>query len=415
MFGQKGAVKSGTQEIINGKASPYPEFLDRIGWDGEADWIMIEDHIISDIEEENRAPVVSGAHMKCSLAKAPESCMTVYAAGESFEERAGGAALKATDIAFDQGELGECRKYRLPQMNQCVPHILDGCWQACCKDEITGEESVIMSSYLLCERRRDAVGILTLVDDGQVPEEVEEEMEEEIVEETEEETEDEEIVDLKIVIYELAEQGGLDAVMEYLDTYCTEDINTFLYMIEQRESTGNSRAINGSFIGRYQMGPKAFLDIGWLHTNEYNSWTKEAKSFGISSLDDFLNSPDAQKVAMILYLRREYMTVLNFEEELQAINEDIEMVGVVFNGPVRKEDGTKENQNVEVTLSGLMAAVHLVGIGSVEDEYKDYAERGDTKWTESDNNETYATEYMYEFGGYDITKLLGYVRNKENV
>lgn len=163
------------------------------------------------------------------------------------------------------------------------------------------------------------------------------------------------------------------------------------------------------------MGPKAFLDIGWLHTNEYNSWTKEAKSFGISSLDDFLNSPDAQKVAMILYLRREYMTVLNFEEELQAINEDIEMVGVVFNGPVRKEDGTKENQNVEVTLSGLMAAVHLVGIGSVEDEYKDYAERGDTKWTESDNNETYATEYMYEFGGYDITKLLGYVRNKENV
>lgn len=183
MFGQKGAVKSGTQEIINGKASPYPEFLDRIGWDGEADWIMIEDHIISDIEEENRAPVVSGAHMKCSLAKAPESCMTVYAAGESFEERAGGAALKATDIAFDQGELGECRKYRLPQMNQCVPHILDGCWQACCKDEITGEESVIMSSYLLCERRRDAVGILTLVDDGQVPEEVEEE----IVEETEDE------------------------------------------------------------------------------------------------------------------------------------------------------------------------------------------------------------------------------------
>lgn len=88
----------------------------------------------------------------------------------------------------------------------------------------------------------------------------------------------------------------------------------------------------------------------------------------------------------------------------------LNMVGTSIEGYVTV-DGKLEKREVEVTLSGLLAASHLVGIGNI---YKAY--RNETSWLGlMDGKGTYATDYMYQFANYDIKKILGYISNDDEV
>jgi len=214
-----------------------------------------------------------------------------------------------------------------------------------------------------------------------------------------------EIDDLKAEIYRRVKgDGGIEAVQVYLDGYYTEDLKEYLAAIGMRESTGNYQAQSGSHIGLYQLGIDAFIDIEWLKpesgTYEGN-WTETASWFGVDSVQSFKDNETAQHVAMALYLRVEYMNLCN--------NGTINLVG----NPIvdKRTEGGNETTEITVTLSGLLAASHLVGIGTVKDAYES------NNWSEAmDGNGTYATEYMEEFGGCDDVKLLiGYVKNAEEV
>ncbi len=62
-------------------------------------------------------------------------------------------------------------------------------------------------------------------------------------------------------------------------------------------------------LGRYQITPKAFRDIGWQ--DEYGNWTDKAKAQGVASEADFLNKAEAQEAAFGDYMKRN-------DEQLQA-------------------------------------------------------------------------------------------------
>jgi len=217
-----------------------------------------------------------------------------------------------------------------------------------------------------------------------------------------------EIDDLKAEIYRRVEEGGLEAVQAYLDEYYTDEIKEYLAAIGMREASGNYQAESkyGTYIGLYQLGPNAFRSIEWLESGldyEYTDWTEAAGLFGVDSVQSFKESETAQHVAMALYLRVEYMTLKN--------EGPLNLVGTTIEGKVKTENGEYETRDITVTLSGLLAASHLVGTGDVKIAY----ESGD--WSEAiDRNGTYATEYMYEFSGCDDVKmLLGYISNSEEV
>ena len=62
-------------------------------------------------------------------------------------------------------------------------------------------------------------------------------------------------------------------------------------------------------LGRYQITPRAFEDIGWQ--DRYGNWTDKAKAQGVASEADFLNKPEAQEAALGAYFKRN-------DEQLQA-------------------------------------------------------------------------------------------------
>ena len=118
-------------------------------------------------------------------------------------------------------------------------------------------------------------------------------------------------------------------------------------------------------------------------------WSETAHIYGIYSDEDYLNSPIAQEVAMVLILRRNYLYVLN--------NNQDEYIGqqIVW------KNAMGESQEVTVTLSGLLAASHLVGNRKLNRGFT-----GELDWSEVvDGNETPALVYMDTMGGLNLDIL----------
>lgn len=59
----------------------------------------------------------------------------------------------------------------------------------------------------------------------------------------------------------------------------------------------------------------------------------------------------------------------------------------------------------------MLAGAHLVGANDIIKEFDNHGNWLDLR----DGNGTYATEYIDEFGGYNIDKILGYTRNDNEV
>lgn len=163
------------------------------------------------------------------------------------------------------------------------------------------------------------------------------------------------------------------------------DVDDFYNALAQRESSGNPSAENSyGYLGLYQMGEPAMMDAQWYdETSPYETsandwigaWLTRAQNNGVYSKNDYLSRPSAQDVAVRQYHDRVavYISALDL----------LRFEGDVVNG-------------VEITRSGLLAACHLLGCGTVED-YLEAPGSG----TPADAYGTTIEEYLSLFANYE--------------
>ena len=159
----------------------------------------------------------------------------------------------------------------------------------------------------------------------------------------------------------------------------------FLNDLGARESGGNYKAFNKyGYAGKYQMGEPALIDAGYYkkQSGKYNNdWQGLfTGKDGVYSIQDFLNHPEAQEKAQIIYKKRQwgYMKAVGAHK----------FVGKSINGFV-------------ITPSGLLAAAHLKGAGSVIKYLQ-----SDGKIIEKDGFGTSIESYLKKFAGYDVKELI---------
>ena len=149
-----------------------------------------------------------------------------------------------------------------------------------------------------------------------------------------------------------------EAIKDSIASYHKVELDNFLSAIGFRES-GNRYDITNTFgyMGKYQFGRSTLKGLGY----------KVSKK-------EFLNNPDLQEEAMLSLLNH------NKEKLQQYID--------VYDG--------KTVNGIYITESGILAAAHLGGQGSV----RRYFRNGKVF---KDGYGTKITSYMSEFSGYDIS------------
>lgn len=155
----------------------------------------------------------------------------------------------------------------------------------------------------------------------------------------------------------------------------------FLKALAQRESTLNPAATNQrGYVGLFQFGEAALEDVG-LYAGDgtsKNDWTGNwTGKFGVTSLDDFLANPDAQTHAVTAYHAQVWRT-------LRRVYGAETYIGSTVNG-------------ITITQSGLVAAAHLVGAGTVGNWL-----RSGGATAPRDANGTKMTSYLSAFAGYTV-------------
>jgi hypothetical protein len=128
----------------------------------------------------------------------------------------------------------------------------------------------------------------------------------------------------------------------------------FMEAVAHRESSGNPAARNDiGYAGYFQFGEGALKQIGWYCSEPVCSscyqafkgaWCQKAKDNGVNSIEDFLQNPEAQKLAF-----KEWMQYL-----YGATKKCHDKIGEQAPG-----------QSCTVTLSGVLGGGHLGGQGGV--------------------------------------------------
>ncbi len=142
-----------------------------------------------------------------------------------------------------------------------------------------------------------------------------------------------------------------------IEKYHQEELENFLDAIGFRESSNDYTVTNKwGYMGKYQFGRSTLKGLGFKVTKK-----------------EFLNNPQLQEEAMMALL-------LHNKEKLQTYIDLFD--GETVNG-------------MYISESGILAAAHLGGQGSV----KRYFKNGKVF---KDGNGTKITSYMDKFSGYDI-------------
>ena len=142
-----------------------------------------------------------------------------------------------------------------------------------------------------------------------------------------------------------------------IEQYHKQELENFLNAIGHRESTNRYDVVNRwGYMGKYQFGRSTLKGLGFKVTKQ-----------------EFLNNPQLQEEAMMALL-------LHNKEKLQKYIDVFD--GQTVNGML-------------ITESGILAAAHLGGQGSV----KRYFKNGKVF---RDGNGTKITSYMNKFSGYEI-------------
>ena len=162
-------------------------------------------------------------------------------------------------------------------------------------------------------------------------------------------------------IIELPTKGIVTIPLESLTVDSIELVvsshQAFLDAIGFRESGNRYDIVNRyGYMGKYQFGKKTLKGLGIKVTQ-----------------DEFLNSPYIQEKAMYALLKQNKRSLRKYIEK--------------YNG--------KYVHGVLVTESGLLAAAHLGGAGSVKKWFR-------TGKVRKDGNGVKITSYMVMFNGYDL-------------
>lgn len=163
------------------------------------------------------------------------------------------------------------------------------------------------------------------------------------------------------------------------------DVDDFYAALAQRESSGNASVVNAfGYLGLYQMGEPAMMDASWYDETPPNetsrndwigAWLTGAQTNGVTSKATYLARPNAQNVAV----RRYHARVAGYINALGLLAYE----GRTVNG-------------VRITRSGLLAACHLLGCGTV----RDYL-RSPGGGTPADAYGTTIEEYLSLFANYE--------------
>ena len=136
----------------------------------------------------------------------------------------------------------------------------------------------------------------------------------------------------------------------------------FKEALAYKESEGKYKLINSSgYMGKYQFGLETL------------------KTIGISEKSAFLNSPKLQERAFVAFLSKNKWEL---KDEIEQYS------GKIIGG-------------VKITESGILAAAHLGGVGSVKKFLKS---NGIRKC--KDTNGATIKMYMKEFGGYETSGII---------
>jgi len=137
----------------------------------------------------------------------------------------------------------------------------------------------------------------------------------------------------------------------------TNSHSEFLKAIGFKESGNRYDIVNRfGYMGKYQFGKRTLRGLGFKMSRE-----------------EFLNSPETQEKAMYALLKQNKKSLRKY---------------------IEKYDG-KIVHGVLVTESGLLAAAHLGGAGSVKKWFR-------TGKVRKDGNGVKITTYMERFSGYDL-------------
>ncbi|WP_407280358.1 transglycosylase SLT domain-containing protein [Aromatoleum evansii] len=156
----------------------------------------------------------------------------------------------------------------------------------------------------------------------------------------------------------------------------------FLKALGQRESTMNPRVANQfGHVGLFQFSEAALQDVGLYSgdgTPKTNDWTGTfTGKYGVNSLADLLANSDAQIQAVSAYHQQVWNT-------LTKVYGAENYLGTTIN-------------DTPITASGLVAAAHLVGAGTVGEWLKS---GGATD--PADGNGTKLVSYLGQFVGYTL-------------
>lgn len=162
------------------------------------------------------------------------------------------------------------------------------------------------------------------------------------------------------------ENNVLNSINEELNesNFSIETTNSFIDFKEAlavKESDGNYKSVNSyGYMGKYQFG------MGTL------------KYIGLKDTNDFLNNPALQEKAFVAYVQKNKW---------------------ILRKEIKKYAG-KTIQGILVTESGILAAAHLGGAGSVQDFL-----RSNGKVSFVDGYGTDIKTYLKTFANYDLTTI----------
>ncbi len=118
----------------------------------------------------------------------------------------------------------------------------------------------------------------------------------------------------------------------------------YLGYLGYKESTDNYQIVNSlGYMGKYQFGIPALTEAGFYKSGGWNG--SNALKYGAVSQLDFLNNPLAQEVAIRAFTQKNYTYIKNYGLD--------DYIGNTVGG-------------VNITLSGMLAGAHLVGIGALK-------------------------------------------------
>ncbi len=168
-----------------------------------------------------------------------------------------------------------------------------------------------------------------------------------------------------------------------------DDVNSGIYQfpsLDRQEFDKNKIPFKGNFFvgfkeaiafkesqGKYNK----ISTLGYL--GKYQFGTETLKTVGINNVSNFIKSPKLQERAFIALVSK---------NKYQLRNEIEEYSGTVVNG-------------IKITESGILAAAHLGGVGSVKKFFKS----GGKKYLR-DAFGTSLRSYMKAFGGYETAGIV---------